>query len=156
MKKLITGLLGLALVLSISGPTFAKDSTKSNSEISTKAIYTEYEPNNYAVDANPFQIGSQVSGTVSEMYDKDYFKIKTTATQKVNFQLAYSHGTGEKQEFSVILRDENDDLIRNLGEDMDWTLEANKTYYLVVKMGHYYDETSGANHDYTLYTTVLP
>ncbi|GED16960.1 hypothetical protein [Aneurinibacillus migulanus] len=98
MKKLVSTSLGIVLALSISTGAFAQDAPQVSEEIPAAAlnslIYYDTEPNNNITEANPYSVGNQITGSLGELINNDYYDVrdvyKFTAhkTEKVRFQLS--------------------------------------------------------------------
>lgn len=98
MKKLVSTSLGIVLALSMSTGAFAQDTTQVPEEIPAAAlnslIYYDTEPNENLANANPYSVGNQITGSLGELINNEYYdgidvyKFTAHKTEKVRFQLA--------------------------------------------------------------------
>jgi hypothetical protein len=131
MKKIVSGILSSALLLSVGTSAFAA------------TTYYESEPNNSMSTADPISINNGdviVRGVLDpvEVDDFDYFKVTPTATKQAELQITNLPG----ETIFIKIRNSSGEILDRTykgGEILNYTFEKGRTYYIVID-GNYTED----------------
>lgn len=166
MKKVIFSLLTLALVTSISssalatekiGATEVAEATEATEVNTLAAIFYDREPNDDPEQANPYMIGGQINGELTDkVRDRDdWYTFTPTRSGKVSLVFAYSKGFKNILKLRVSTWNRPKTPIvqtETPGEVLQFDVEAGKKYYINV---YPYVRNSDLRHDYNVYTEYI-